>query len=180
MDSFFGWADHLPVDYFPLDENHRTRSQDAYAMSKWIGEEMAEGKITSNSLLQPCMIYTSNSLLQPCMICDLTHCFVISAFARRRPGNVQIASFRFHLLVGPTEFSMPGPVFPGSWSTNGIPLLLLLSLLSSSSLSLLSSLLLSLFENVRHFSRKHAVISPVFFAISIENGRTIYRVVVVT
>eukprot|EP01046_Picozoa_sp_COSAG06_P036190 COSAG06_NODE_3966_length_4712_cov_3.146976_4_plen_61_part_00 len=26
------------------------------------------------------------------------------AFARRRPGLVQIASFRFHLLVGPTEF----------------------------------------------------------------------------
>ena len=30
------------------------------------------------------------------------------AFARRRPGVVQIASFRFHLLVGPTEFGNPG------------------------------------------------------------------------
>jgi hypothetical protein len=29
------------------------------------------------------------------------------AFARRRPGLVQIASFRFHLLVGPTEFGTP-------------------------------------------------------------------------
>ena len=30
------------------------------------------------------------------------------AFARRRLGVVQIASFRFHLLVGPTEFGNPG------------------------------------------------------------------------
>ena len=66
------FGDHQPVDYFPLDENHRTRAQDAYAQSKWIGEQMGD------------------------------------AFARRRPGGVQIASFRFHLLVGPTEFGMGG------------------------------------------------------------------------
>ena len=66
------FGDHLPVSYFPLDEDHHTRCQDAYALSKHLGEQMAD------------------------------------AFARRRPGlptagGVQIASFRFHLLVGPTE-----------------------------------------------------------------------------
>jgi UDP-glucose 4-epimerase len=72
------FGDHQPVDYFPLDENHRTRAQDAYAQSKWIGEQMGD------------------------------------AFARRRPGGVQIASFRFHLLVGPTEFGMGG-MGPSHW-----------------------------------------------------------------
>jgi UDP-glucose 4-epimerase len=52
-----------PRPYFPMDEEHPTFAEDAYSLSKWLGEEMAE------------------------------------AFARRRPGKVQIANMRFHGLM---------------------------------------------------------------------------------
>ncbi len=32
----------VPPRYFPVDEAHPTRAEDAYAQSKWLGEEMAE------------------------------------------------------------------------------------------------------------------------------------------
>ena len=38
-----GWgADLFKPHYFPVDEEHPTRVQDAYSQSKWLGEEMAE------------------------------------------------------------------------------------------------------------------------------------------
>ncbi|NQW17408.1 MAG: NAD(P)-dependent oxidoreductase [Chloroflexi bacterium] len=32
----------VPPHYFPIDEEHPTRAEDAYSQSKWLGEEMAE------------------------------------------------------------------------------------------------------------------------------------------
>ena len=29
--------------YFPIDEHHRTRAQDPYSLSKWVGEQIADG-----------------------------------------------------------------------------------------------------------------------------------------
>jgi len=38
-----GWGSELFVpDYFPVDEAHPTRVQDAYSQSKWLGEQMAD------------------------------------------------------------------------------------------------------------------------------------------
>jgi nucleoside-diphosphate-sugar epimerase len=39
------WAKNevKPPEYFPLDEHSYTRSEDAYSMSKWIGEEVGKG-----------------------------------------------------------------------------------------------------------------------------------------
>ena len=48
--------------YFPIDEEQETFCQDSYALSKWVGEIMAE------------------------------------TFIRRNPGEMQIASMRFHWL----------------------------------------------------------------------------------
>jgi nucleoside-diphosphate-sugar epimerase len=33
----------VPPDYFPIDENHPTRAEDAYSQSKWVGEQIADG-----------------------------------------------------------------------------------------------------------------------------------------
>ena len=52
-----------PRPYFPIDEEQPTFAEDAYSLSKWLGEEMAD------------------------------------AFTRRRQGQVQIASVRFHGLM---------------------------------------------------------------------------------
>ena len=30
-------------DYFPIDENHETRAEDCYSLSKWCGEQVADG-----------------------------------------------------------------------------------------------------------------------------------------
>lgn len=30
-------------DYFPIDENHATRAEDCYSLSKWCGEQLADG-----------------------------------------------------------------------------------------------------------------------------------------
>ena len=32
----------VPPEYFPLDERHPTRAQDAYGISKWVGEQIAD------------------------------------------------------------------------------------------------------------------------------------------
>lgn len=32
-----------PPDYFPVDEEHPTRAQEAYSLSKWLGEQIADG-----------------------------------------------------------------------------------------------------------------------------------------
>jgi nucleoside-diphosphate-sugar epimerase len=37
----FGPRPWEPPGYFPIDEDHPTRCQDAYAITKWLGEEMA-------------------------------------------------------------------------------------------------------------------------------------------
>ncbi len=38
-----GWGEHkYPPLYFPVDETHPTRVEDAYSQSKWLGEQMAE------------------------------------------------------------------------------------------------------------------------------------------
>lgn len=38
-----GWGANLKVpDYFPVDEEHPTRVEDAYSQSKWLGEQMAD------------------------------------------------------------------------------------------------------------------------------------------
>jgi UDP-glucose 4-epimerase len=38
-----GWGEHLHVpEYFPVDEAHPTRVEDAYSQSKWLGEQMAD------------------------------------------------------------------------------------------------------------------------------------------
>jgi len=33
----------VPPEYFPIDEEHPTRAEDAYSQSKWLGEELAKG-----------------------------------------------------------------------------------------------------------------------------------------
>lgn len=33
----------VPPSYFPIDEEHPTRAEDAYSQSKWLGEELAKG-----------------------------------------------------------------------------------------------------------------------------------------
>ena len=33
----------VPPLYFPLDEDHPTRAEDSYSLSKWIGEQLADG-----------------------------------------------------------------------------------------------------------------------------------------
>ena len=53
--------------YFPLDEEQGTLCQDSYALSKWVGEIMAD------------------------------------TFIRRNPGQMQIASMRFHWLATRAE-----------------------------------------------------------------------------
>jgi UDP-glucose 4-epimerase len=38
-----GWGEHLHIpEYFPVDEAHPTRVEDAYSQSKWLGEHMAD------------------------------------------------------------------------------------------------------------------------------------------
>ena len=38
-----GWGQKVYTpEYYPVDENHPTRVEDAYSQSKWLGEEMAE------------------------------------------------------------------------------------------------------------------------------------------
>jgi len=38
-----GWGSKLYTpNYYPVDENHPTRAEDAYSQSKWLGEEMGE------------------------------------------------------------------------------------------------------------------------------------------
>ncbi len=32
----------VPPEYFPIDEHHPTRAQDAYSISKWVGEQIAD------------------------------------------------------------------------------------------------------------------------------------------
>lgn len=32
----------VPLEYFPIDEKHPTRVEDAYSQSKWLGEQMAD------------------------------------------------------------------------------------------------------------------------------------------
>ena len=33
----------VPPEYFPIDEDHPTRAEDAYSQSKWVGEQIADG-----------------------------------------------------------------------------------------------------------------------------------------
>ncbi len=33
----------VPPEYFPIDEKHPTRAEDAYSQSKWVGEQIADG-----------------------------------------------------------------------------------------------------------------------------------------
>ncbi len=48
-----GWGDGLiPTEYFPVDEEHPTRVQDAYSQSKWLGEQMADAFIRRGHIKQ--------------------------------------------------------------------------------------------------------------------------------
>jgi UDP-glucose 4-epimerase len=48
-----GWGEHkyAPL-YFPVDEAHPTRVEDAYSQSKWLGEEMAQAFIRRGHIRQ--------------------------------------------------------------------------------------------------------------------------------
>jgi UDP-glucose 4-epimerase len=35
--------EHVPPLYLPVDEEHPTRAEDSYSMSKWVGEQIADG-----------------------------------------------------------------------------------------------------------------------------------------
>ena len=38
-----GYSIAPSFDYFPIDEQHRTRAEDCYSLSKWCGEQQADG-----------------------------------------------------------------------------------------------------------------------------------------
>jgi UDP-glucose 4-epimerase len=38
-----GFSLYPEFDYFPIDENHRSRAEDCYSLSKWCGEQQADG-----------------------------------------------------------------------------------------------------------------------------------------
>ncbi len=38
-----GYSREPTFDYFPVDENHPTRAEDCYSLSKWCGEQLADG-----------------------------------------------------------------------------------------------------------------------------------------
>ena len=47
------WGDRpIPPEYFPVDEEHPTRVQDAYSQSKWLGEHMADAFIRRGKIRQ--------------------------------------------------------------------------------------------------------------------------------
>src|SRR5436309_2733878 len=35
--------ENVPPLYFPVDEEHPTRAEDSYSLSKWVGEQVADG-----------------------------------------------------------------------------------------------------------------------------------------
>jgi UDP-glucose 4-epimerase len=48
-----GWGEHTyPPLYFPVDESHPTRVEDAYSQSKWLGEQMAQAFIRRGHIKQ--------------------------------------------------------------------------------------------------------------------------------
>lgn len=42
------WSREPQFDYFPIDKNHRTRNEDPYSLSKWIGEQQADSVVRRN------------------------------------------------------------------------------------------------------------------------------------
>ncbi len=48
-----GWGEHkYAPQYFPVDEAHPTRVEDAYSQSKWLGEQMAEAFVRRGHIHQ--------------------------------------------------------------------------------------------------------------------------------
>ena len=43
------WSREPEFDYFPIDEHHRTRNEDAYSLSKWLGEQQADSIVRLHS-----------------------------------------------------------------------------------------------------------------------------------
>ncbi len=39
------WSRDPRFDYFPVDEKHATRNEDAYSLSKWVGEQQADSVV---------------------------------------------------------------------------------------------------------------------------------------
>ncbi len=68
-----GWGSKLYTpEYYPVDEKHPTRAEDAYSQSKWLGEEMGEafvrrrpGKSPDRQHEVPCALGSRNSQTPP-------------------------------------------------------------------------------------------------------------------
>lgn len=43
------WSREPTFDYFPIDEQHATRNEDPYSLSKWLGEQQADSIVRLNS-----------------------------------------------------------------------------------------------------------------------------------
>lgn len=45
------WSREPEFDYFPIDQHHRTRNEDPYSLSKWLGEQQADSMVRGHSSL---------------------------------------------------------------------------------------------------------------------------------